>query len=205
MLIRIRNVFIAGIAVIFPIFVTFILVRFLFMEINHWILNPFTKFLSPYLNSVQATYTAKIGIFVLTFMMICIIGWAANVIVLRKFFRIGENLLFKIPMVGKIYSAVRQISTAFLGQGKTIFKKVVLVEYPRKGVYSIGLVTGDGRGEIKNITNEDLINVFIPTTPIPTSGIFIMVPRRELRFLKMTVEEGMKLVISGGAVVPPYL
>ena len=81
---------------------------------------------------------------------------------------------------------------------------MVLIEYPRKGVYSIGFITGKGKGEIQSVTNEEVFNVFIPTTPNPTSGIFLLVPRNEAKILKMTVEEGMKLVVSGGAVVPPF-
>ena len=96
-------------------------------------------------------------------------------------------------MFGKIYHAIRQISSAFLGEGKTIFKQVVLFEYPRKGIYSIGFVTGKASGAVQTKSGEEMITVFLPTTPNPTSGIFLLVPKSELRFLKMSVEEGMKM------------
>ena len=203
-LVKIRNTFISGIAVIFPVAITFLLIRFLVTTINRLVLNPFMKLMSPYMTAPYHVYAAKIGVFLLVILVICVIGWAANILVLRKFFGIWEGIFLKIPMFGKIYYATKQISTAFLGQGKTIFKKVVLIEYPRKGVYSIGFITGEGRGEIQRITDNLVFNVFVPTTPNPTSGIFLLVPKNELRFLKMTVEEGMKLVVSGGAVVPPF-
>ena len=203
-LVKIRNTFISGIAVIFPVAITFFLIRFLVTTINRLVLNPFMKLMAPYMTAPYHVYAAKIGVFVLVILTICVIGWAANILVLRKFFGIWERIFGKIPMFGKIYYATKQISTAFLGQGKTIFKKVVLIEYPRKGVYSIGFMTGEGRGEIQRITDTVVFNVFVPTTPNPTSGIFLLVPKNELRFLKMTVEEGMKLVVSGGAVAPPF-
>jgi len=106
--------------------------------------------------------------------------------------------------MGKIYNAVKQISSAFLGQGKTIFKQVVLLEYPRKGLYSLGFTTGVTKGELKYVHQKNSVNVFIPTTPNPTSGMFIVVPKDEIRFLKMSVEDGMKLIVSGGAVSPEF-
>ena len=201
---KIRNTFIAGIAVIFPIAITFIIMRFLFVRINSWILNPLIKVLTPYLAGLHAVYAAKIGIFALVIASVCLIGLAANILVVRRFFGIWEKIFLKVPMFGRIYYAVKQISTAFLGRGKSIFKQVVLIEYPRKGVYSIGFVTGEGKGEIQAETTEEVFNIFVPTTPNPTSGIFLLVPKNELKFLRMSVEEGMKLVISGGAVVPPF-
>jgi len=201
---KIRNTFLAGIAVIFPIAITFIIMRFLFVKINSWVLNPLIKILTPYLTGLHAVYAAKIGIFVLVIASICLIGLAANILVVRRFFGIWEKIFLKVPMFGRIYYAVKQISSAFLGHGKSIFKRVVLIEYPRKGVYSIGFVTGEGKGEIQAETTEKVFNIFVPTTPNPTSGIFLVVPKNELKFLRMGVEEGMKLVISGGAVTPPF-
>ena len=105
-------------------------------------------------------------------------------------------------MVGKIYSVTKEIGSVFLGQDKAFFKKVVLVEYPRKGVYSIGFMTGEGRGTIESVAGKKLLTVFVPTTPNPTSGIFLLVPREEVNFLKMSVEEGLKIVVSSGTIMP---
>jgi len=205
MITKLRNTFITGIAVIFPLAITIIIIRFLFIKINSWLLNPVTEILKPYLSGPHVIFATKTVIFVLIILFICLIGWAANILVIRRFFGVWEKMILKIPMFGRMYNAIRQIITAVLGQGdRTIFKKVVLFEYPRKGVYSLGFVTGDSRGEIKNRTRDDAVNVFLPTTPNPTSGFFLMIPRKELLYLEMSVEEGMKMIISGGAVSPRF-
>ena len=141
-------------------------------------------------------------------MVLCIIvfiGWAARILLIKRLFSWGEKLFIKVPIMGRIYNAVKQISSAFIGHGKTVFKHVVLVEYPRKGLYSIGFTTGDTRGALNDLTGGDSVNVFIATTPNPTSGMFVLIPRTEIRFLEMTVEDGMKLVISGGSVSPEVM
>lgn len=204
MWIRFRNMFIAGLAVIFPIAITLFIVRLVVVFVNNWILNPLMKFLSPYLNTPYHIYAAKIGVFICVMFFVYLIGLAANIIVIRKFFGLGEKIFLKIPMFGRIYQAIKQISSAFIGEGKTIFKKVVLIEYPRKGVYSIGFLTGETKGETQFMTKEVVYNIFLPTTPNPTSGLFLLVPRNEVKFLDMTVEEGMKMIVSGGAVMPPF-
>ena len=137
--------------------------------------------------------------------MVVFIGLATRVIFIRKLFSAGEAIFFKIPMLGKIYIAIKQISKAFLGQRKEVFKAAVLVEYPRRGVYSIGFLTSDTKGEIRRMTKKKLVNIFIPTTPNPTSGILLLTPEDEFMALSMSVEEAIKLVISGGMVVPDEL
>ncbi len=135
-------------------------------------------------------------------MIISLIGLGARVLALRKAFGFGEKVFSKVPMAGKIYNTTKQISRAFLGHGKSVFKKVVLIEYPRKGLWSIGFMTDTMHGEITDKTRKKLISVFVPTTPNPTSGIYLVVPQEEARMLDMSVEEGLKLVVSGGAVIP---
>ena len=160
-------------------------------------------FLAPKVAGPQRIYIAKALIFFVVLFAVALIGWGAKILVIKRTFLIGERLLLKVPFMGRIYNAAKQIFSAFLGQGKTIFKQVVLVEYPRKGLYCIGFTTGTVKGEIKESLGQSGINVFIPTTPNPTSGLFLIVPRENIHFLKMTVEDGMKLVISGGSVAPP--
>ena len=203
MLNKIRNNFITGVAIIFPIAITVTIVRYLAVSINRVILNPLIEVLnlSPYLTQ-HSRYIAKILVFFIVIFLISFIGWMASVIFLRKFFSGGEKILIKLPMIGKIYSVTKEIGSAFLGHGKTFFKKVVLIEYPRKGIYSIGFTTGEGKGTIKNATGKELANIFVPTTPNPTSGIFLLVPRGEVNFLNMSVEEGLKMVVSSGTLTP---
>lgn len=198
---KIRNNFITGIAIIFPITITIVIIRFLVMKINSYVLNPMIRFLAinPYL-SQHSIYISKVLIFLIVILLISFIGWMASIIFLRKFFGFGEKIFVKVPMIGKIYSVTKEIGSAFLGHGKAFFKKVVLVEYPRKGSYSIGFMTGEGNSQIKNVTGMELVNVFIATTPNPTSGIFLLLPKDEVKILDLTVEEGLKLVVSSGTI-----
>ena len=204
MLAKIRNNFITGVAIIFPVAITIIIIRYLVLNINRLILNPLLMILNlnPYLTE-HARYIAKALVFFIVIILISFIGWTANIIFLRKFFSFGEKLIIKLPMIGKIYSSTKEIGSAFLGHGKAFFKRVVLIEYPRKGIYSIGFVTGEAKGAIRSKVDKELVNVFVPTTPNPTSGIFLLVPREDVGFLEMSVEEGFKLVVSSGTLIPP--
>ena len=203
MLGRARNNFLTGVAIIFPVAITIIVMRYLVMNINSFVLNPLVDFLNlnPYLTA-YSRFIAKVLVFFVVVFLISLLGWAANIIFLRRLFSFGEKLFVRLPMVGKIYSVTKEIGSAFLGKDKAFFRKVVLIEYPRKGVYSIGLTTGEGRGEVKNAAGTELVNVFIPTTPNPTSGIFLLVPYGDVKFLEMSVEEGLKFVVSSGTIMP---
>jgi len=196
--------FINGIVLLLPIVITISLVRFLVRQVNNLILNPIVSFIAPRIEGPGSVYLAKGVVFVLVIVAVSLIGWGARIIFINRIFSFGERVLFKVPIMGRIYNAIKQISSAFLGEGKTVFKQVVLIEYPRKGIYSIGFTTGDVKGEIKEMLDGEGVNVFVPTTPNPTSGIFLVVPKESVQLLKMSVEEGMKLVISGGSVSPPF-
>ena len=121
----------------------------------------------------------------------------------RTLFRWFEGRLEKIPMVRSIYVAIKQVSEVFLKQERTVFKEVVLVQYPRPGIYVIGLVTSSWRFRGAGGVEQDFVTIFLPTTPNPTSGLFLMVPRHEVIPSDLSIEDAMKMVISGGAVVPP--
>ncbi|MEA3490030.1 MAG: DUF502 domain-containing protein [Candidatus Omnitrophota bacterium] len=193
--------FVNGIVLLLPVVVTIALIRFLVVKLNDMVLNPLLKIIAP-IEGIEHVYVAKMVIFLSVIFAIAFIGWGAKILVINRVFSLGERLLLRVPIMGKIYNAAKQIFSAFLGQGKTIFKQVVLVEYPRKGLYTLGFTTGVTRGEMKETIGGSGINIFVPTTPNPTSGFFLVVPKESVRFLKMTVEEGMKLVISGGSVLP---
>ena len=196
--------FINGIVILLPIVVTMALIRFLVIFLNNLILQPLMKFFAPMVESALNVYIAKSIIFVSVILAVMVIGWAAKILFVKRIFSLGERIFIKVPIMGKIYNAAKQIFSAFLGHGKTVFKQVIVVEYPRKGLYSIGFTTGTTKGEIKELLHTSSINVFIPTTPNPTSGMFIVVPRDEVQFLKMSVEDGMKMIVSGGSVTPPF-
>jgi len=199
--------FINGIVIILPVTITIWIVRFLVIKVNDAILEPLLNLFAPMAGTGLHIYLAKSVIFIGVVFAVALVGWAAKILVVNRVFSFGENVLMKVPIMGRIYNAVKQISHAFLGQGKTIFKQVILIEYPRKGVYSLGFTTGVTRGEIKGLldTAKGGINVFVPTTPNPTSGVFLIVPRDNIHFLKMSVEDGMKMVVSGGSVTPPHV
>lgn len=123
----------------------------------------------------------------------------------RRLVAFWESLLARIPLVRTLYSAVKQIMEAVLATDAKSFRKVLLVEYPRKGVWSLAFMTSDDLGEVQDKTKANVISVFIPTTPNPTSGFVLMVPESDVIELDMAVEEGLKMIISMGVVVPNSL
>ncbi len=114
-----------------------------------------------------------------------------------------ERILARIPAVRSIYGAVKQILETVLANQSNAFRQAVLLEYPRRGMWAIGFITGETKGEVQNLTEDTVINIFLPTTPNPTSGFLLFVPRRDIVILDMTVEEAIKMVMSGGIVTPP--
>ncbi|MFH1395514.1 MAG: DUF502 domain-containing protein [Candidatus Omnitrophota bacterium] len=194
--------FINGIVLLLPVVITIVLIRFLAIQLNNIVLDPIMKLFAPVVMGFRRIYVAKTLIFLLIIFLIAAIGWGARILFIKRFFSHGEKLLIKVPILGRIYNASKQIFSALVGQGKTIFKQVVMLEYPRKGIYSIGFTTGDAKGELDQVIGKESLSVFVPTTPNPTSGLFLVVPKEEIYFLKMGVEDGMKLVISGGSFSP---
>jgi uncharacterized membrane protein len=203
MLKRIKNNFFTGLLVILPIILTWIILTFLFGKINDDILNPLFKLLNLDFNNPYWVYLSKGGAFLMIILIISLIGWATRLILLRNFFGFWENLLTKVPMIGKVYLTIKQISLAFLGQGKYVFEKVVLIEYPRRGIYSLGFVTAQGYKEINQRAKTETVHIFLPTTPNPTNGYFLAVPKKDIMPLEMSVADGFKLIVSGGAFSPP--
>lgn len=120
----------------------------------------------------------------------------------RALMRLGERLVERLPIVRGIYSASKQIIETVVGHNATSFREVVLMEFPRKGVWTIGFITGKTKGEIQRLTGDDYVNIFVPTTPNPTGGYLMFVPRRDVVPLAMSVEDGIKLVVSCGIVTP---
>jgi uncharacterized membrane protein len=138
----------------------------------------------------------------MTIIVIFLVGLIATNFIGRKLVGLGEQLLNKIPLVRNIYQISKQFLETITITDRNSFRQVVLVEYPRKGIYSMGFITCDDSWEAQSCTREELVNVFIPVTPIPTSGRLIIVPQQELIHLSISIEDGIKMVVSGGAVVP---
>lgn len=207
MIAKLRNYFITGVVVILPAALTVLILRYFFIKINSLLLDPILRLLGPYVpgaGMIYFKYLIKALILVAVVGGVVLIGMATRNILVKRSISFGERLLYRIPFVSKVYTAVREVTHAFLARDRRLFRRVALVEYPRKGVYSLGFVTSEGRGEVQAKTNQHVLNVFIPTTPNPTSGVLLMVPQQDVIDLDMSVEEGIKLVISGGGVTPPY-
>jgi len=121
----------------------------------------------------------------------------------RLWINLSEQLLNRMPVIRSVYNAVKQILETVLAQQSNAFREAVLVEYPRRGIWAIAFITGRTEGEVQNVTEEECTNIFLPTTPNPTSGFLLFVPKKDLVSLSMSVEEAIKMVISGGIVTPP--
>jgi uncharacterized membrane protein len=187
------------------------LLAFLPMAATIWILGAVVRFMDGGLNFLPrtlrpSTYLGVPGLGALvTFGLICAIGFFLTHFVGAKVHELWERTVRRIPVVRGIYAAAQQLVQALFSPDRSLYRRVVLIEYPRKGIYSLGLVTGVSAGEVQERTGERVINVFLPTTPNPTSGWYILVPEKDAVTLDMSVEDAFKLIISGGMVVPPHL
>ena len=191
---KIRNNFIAGVVVLIPIGITLYLTLFI-IKISSGILP---KEINPnhYLPYNIPGLEILISVIIITF-----IGWLSLSFLGKKIFDLFENALNKIPILRTIYSAVGQLTETFT-KNKGSKKSVVLVEYPRKGSWAVGFATKENTGEIKNKIGQELINVFVPTTPNPTSGFLLMFPKNEVIYLDITFEQASKFIVSAGSTNP---
>jgi len=186
----IRNNFIAGIVVLIPIGITLYLTLFIIRISGRIIpkeINP-NNYLPFNIPGVEII----IALIVITF-----IGWLSLSFLGKKFFEFFNNILKKIPILRTIYSAIGQMTETFT-KSDSGQKSVVLLEYPRKGIWAVGFATKENEGIIKNKVREDIINVFVPTTPNPTSGFLLMVPKKELIYLDISFEQASKFIVSAG-------
>lgn len=196
-----RN-FLTGLLVIFPALVTLGILQFLFGWIFRMVVDPVAKLVAFMMSQEQASWMVRLMIAAGFVGFTAAIGWGTRLLMIRRVVSLGEAVVRKVPMVGKIYGTLREIADTFAGRRKGLFSRVVLVEWPKAGVYSIGFVTAEVEGEMQAKTPVHVVNVFIPTTPTPTSGFLVLVPRDSLISLTLSVEEGMRLVISAGASGP---
>jgi uncharacterized membrane protein len=199
---KVRGNFLAGLIVIAPIGFTMWIINSIIGWIDGWVL-----LLIPY-NYQFAEYIGinLKGLGVIFFLVFTVIvGWVGKGILGRTFLRIGENLVDRTPIVRSVYSGIKQIAETVLSSRDSSFDKACLIEYPRKGIWAIAFVASDSKGEIaeKNPNKKNqLVSVFIPTTPNPTSGFLLFIPKSDITYLDMTIEEAAKLVISAGLVYP---
>ena len=191
---RIRNYFIAGIVVLIPIAVTFYLTIFL--------VNISSKILPKEINpNYYLPYNIPGLEIVIAIILITIIGWLSLSFIGKRLLNLFNTVLNRIPILRTIYSAIGQMTETFTKSDKEK-KNVVLVEYPRKGSWAVGFATKENSGEITKKTNKKLVNVFVPTTPNPTSGFLLMFPKEEVIYLDLTFEEASKFIVSAGTSNP---
>jgi len=187
---KIRNNFIAGIVVLIPIGITLYLTLF-FIRVSGKLIP---KEINP--NNYLPFNIPGLEIFV-ALIFITLIGWLSLSFLGKKIFEFLNNILKKIPILRTIYTAIGQMTESFTKTDNKQ-KSVVLLEYPRKGVWAVGFATRENSGIIKEKIKEDLINVFVPTTPNPTSGFLLMVPKKDLIYLDVSFEQASKFIVSAG-------
>ena len=201
---RLRNIFLAGLLIALPISITIFILSFLFRSLDT--LSPvFTHWLillgAPLPQGYQIPFLGVI----MTFVIVFLVGAVTTNIFGKKILHLWEEIIEKIPFVRRIYKGTKQVVSSFATMDTTSFTKVILIEFPRKGAHAIGFITGKTRGEIKHFTSNKHLKIFVPTTPNPTSGFIIFAEPNEFIELDMTIEEGIKFVISGGIVSPEQI
>ena len=196
---KIKAYFITGLIAVVPIALTGYILWALIT-----LMDGFLNLLPPKLHpSTYLEYEIPGLGLIMTIILIFIVGVITRSVLGKKLVGIGEWIVGKIPMVRTIYQAAKQLSEAIFLPKSEGFRRVVLIEYPRRGINSLGFVTGETRGEVQDRTPSKVLNIFVPTTPNPTSGYYIVVPEKDTIPLSMTVEDAFKLIISGGMVAPP--
>lgn len=193
--IRLRRYLLTGVVVIAPIGVT--------AYVLYWIFSKLDAILGRIFSSIGLRVPG-LGLLAL-FLVVIAVGWLAQQAVGREFIALGRNWLKRFPLTRTIYSAASQIVEQVVGENRKLFKMCVLIEYPRPECWAVGFLTADAAREITDKAREDSVAVFVPTTPNPTSGYLVFLPRSHVIPLRMTVEEGFKLVVSAGAVTPEIL
>jgi uncharacterized membrane protein len=197
---RLRNYFISGLLFWIPLALSVLLIKFFLEIVNN--LVP-TRLLPESLLNLDTTIPGS-GI-VLVILVILITGALVTNILGRKLLDLWERALNKIPGFRNIYNALKKISSTVLNTSSESFRKAFLIQYPSKGIWVIAFQSGDYKGEVESIIGKDVINLFVPTTPNPTSGFFVIIPKKDAFELQMSVEEAFKLVISAGVVTPENL
>ena len=196
---KIRSWFLTGILVMTPLILT-IYVAWAFITFVDNLVVPLVPF--DYRPSYYLPFSIPGLGLIIVFIFTTFVGLLATGLFGRTLIRIWENILNRMPVVRSVYSAIKQILETVMATQSDAFRQAVLVQYPRKDIWAIGFVTGSTKGEVGKRVDKKMVNVFMPTTPNPTSGFLLYFPEEDLIFLNMSVEDALKLVVSGGMVVP---
>jgi uncharacterized membrane protein len=194
---KFSSYFLRGLITLLPLLITIWMVSFIFTFSDSILGNIITL--------ITGRQMPGVGLAV-TIVLIFLVGFFASYLISAKVFRVGEELLCRLPIIKSIYSAVKQINELlFVQKNADEYRRACLVEYPRKGIWSIGFITSDATIEIEAKLKEKMINVFVPNTPTPATGFTILVPAREVVLLDMKIEDAFKYVVSGGVLKPADL
>lgn len=196
---RMRSNFLAGLIVVAPIGITVWLFWALTGWMDGWVLPIIPASWRP--DAYIGINLRGVGVVVFLLFTV-LIGWLAKGWLGRSLLRTGEYIVGRMPIIRSVYGGLKQIAETILSQSEARFDRACMIEYPRKGLWGIGFVAGPAKGELVAHVPDDLLAVFVPTTPNPTSGFLIYVPTRDVIFLEMSVEDAAKLVISAGLVYP---
>ncbi|MDH4183119.1 MAG: DUF502 domain-containing protein [Nitrospinota bacterium] len=202
---HIKRTFLAGLALVIPIVVTILIFKIMFNTLDNLLGPVVTRGLllagAPIPQNFQVPGLGIISTILIVFMA----GALTTNYFGKKLFALSEWIVDQIPLIRTVYTGAKQVMNAISTAGSQSFSQVVLIEFPRKGIFTLAFITGESTGEVQERTKEELVNVFLPTTPNPTSGFFIMVPKQDLIELEMPVEDGIKMLVSGGLVTPPFV
>ena len=205
MLRSIRTAFITGLLILLPLGVTIFIIGIVLDRIGNPASELFFNFID---QNIRELPTVEIPLQLLSllivFLIITALGYFSRIFIGQLFLRFFERILTRLPLISQVYNTVKQLVDTFSQQKKAVFQEVVMIEYPRKGIYAIGFLTNKAKGEVQSLTGENLVNVFVPTTPNPTSGFLLMLPYDDVIPMQMSVADGMKTIISGGAVTPSF-
>lgn len=192
---KIQQLFLKGLLFLLPIGITFYLFSFLINLIRGWLI-PLRQLHLPFLEAIPYYEFLVVIIFILA------VGIFLQIFILKPFIKFIENIFSKIPLLSTVYFGTKQLIKAFSGNNKTSFKEVVYVEFPRPGIYSLGFLTSEVAPEIAPDKNKVYYNIYIPTTPNPTTGFFVVLPRDQFYNANLTRQEAITLIISGGILQP---
>ncbi|MBI4030811.1 MAG: DUF502 domain-containing protein [Proteobacteria bacterium] len=197
---RLRAYLLAGILVTAPIAITVYLTYGFLL----WVDSKVTPLIPPHYNPNSYLPFSMPGLgLIIAVVFFIMVGWFAKNFLGRMIIGVSENIVHRLPVIRAIYKALKQIFETVMTSQSQAFRDVVMFEYPRKGSWALGFVTGVTKGEVQRLTDTEVVNVFLPTTPNPTSGYLLFLPRKDLVFMKMSVEEGIKMIVSGGIITPP--
>lgn len=204
----VKRTFVTGLVIALPVLITLWVVRFFFNQIDAamtpWVLRAIRlSGWGTFAEEAWIGFVAPVASVVLSLVLIWLLGLVGGNVIGRQILHSFERLVLQVPLVRGIYSATRQFLDTFSRDSRA-FRKVVLIEYPRKGLWTMALLTNDTRGEVQARTASHLVSVFVPTTPNPTSGWLLFVAREEVVELDMSVDDAFKMIVSGGVLTPTF-